>query len=259
MKKLFKYIGLSAILLFAFYYTEKMSDIVTNNSKLVMEINDNSNNYNIKAVSAEINNEYITPGLNGYTVNVLKSYDNMRHLDTFNSYYLEYDIVKPSISLDNNKEKIIKYGNSSKKMVSILINNNKEILEYIKTNKINVTRIVDINTFLSNALYEQINGDYNNYKKMELLLNKYNINKNICYINNYIKDICTNNKKYLVEASITLNNYNLSNVKNSIKSGYIIYINDNVSLSDFKILLRQIYYQDLSIVSLSKLISEERD
>lgn len=259
MKKLFKYIGLSAILLFAFYYTEKMSDIVTNNSKLVMEINDNSNNYNIKAVSAIINDNYITPGLNGYTVNVLKSYDNMRHLDTFNSYYLEYDIVKPNISLDNNKEKIIKYGNSSKKMVSILINNNKEILEYIKTNKINVTRIVDINTFISNALYEQINGDYNNYKKMELLLNKYNINKNICYINNYIKDICTNNKKYLVEASITLNNYNLSNVKNSIKNGYIIYINDNVSLTDFKILLRQIYYQDLSIVSLSKLISEERD
>ena len=259
MKKLFKYIGLSTILLFAFYYTEKMSDIVTNNSKLVMEINDNSNNYNVESVSAIIDDNYITPGLNGYTVNVLKSYDNMRHLNTFNSYYLEYDIVKPSISLDNNKEKIIKYGNSSKKMVSILINNNKEILEYIKTNKINVTRIVDINTFLSNALYEQINGDYNNYKKMELLLNKYNINKNICYINNYIKDICTNNKKYLVEASITLNNYNLSNVKNSIKSGYIIYINDNVSLSDFKILLRQIYYQDLSVVSLSKLISEKRD
>ena len=179
MKKLFKYIGLSTILLFAFYYTEKMSDIVTNNSKLVMEINDNSNNYNVESVSAIIDDNYITPGLNGYTVNVLKSYDNMRHLNTFNSYYLEYDIVKPSISLDNNKEKIIKYGNSSKKMVSILINNNKEILEYIKTNKINVTRIVDINTFLSNALYEQINGDYNNYKKMELLLNKYNINKNI--------------------------------------------------------------------------------
>ena len=259
MKKLFKYIGLSAFLLFAFYYTEKMSDIVTNNSKLVMEINDNSNNYNVESVSAIIDDNYIIPGLNGYTVNVLKSYDNMRHLDTFNSYYLEYDIVKPSISLDNNKEKIIKYGNSSKKMVSILINNNKEILEYIKTNKINVTRIVDINTFLSNALYEQINGDYNNYKKMELLLNKYNINKKICYINNYIKDICTNNKKYLVQASITLNNYNLINVKDNIKSGYIIYINDNVSLSDFKILLRQIYYQDLSIVSLSKLISEERD
>lgn len=259
MKKLFKYIGLSSILLFAFYYTEKMSAIVTNNSKLVMEINDNSNNYNIKAVSAEINNEYIIPGLNGYTVNVLKSYDNMRYLDTFNSYYLEYDIVKPSISLDNNKEKIIKYGNSSKKMVSIIINNNKEILEYVKSNKINITRIVDIDTFIADASYEQINGDYNNYKKLESLLNKYNINKNICYINNSIKDTCINNKKYLVEASITLNNYNLINVRDNIKSGYIIYINDNVSLSDFKILLRQIYYQDLSVVSLSKLISEERD
>ena len=67
------------------------------------------------------------------------------------------------------------------------------------------------------------------------------------------------NKKYLVEGTITLNNYNLSSIKNNIKSGYIIFINDNVSLYDFKILVRQIYYQDLNIIFVSDLLKEERD
>ena len=85
-----------------------------------------------------------------------------------------------------------------------------------------------------------------------------NINKNICLVNNNIIDICRENKKYLVESSLTLNNYNLASIKDKIKSGYIIFINNNVSLTDFKILVRQIYYQDLNIIYLSELITEER-
>ena len=204
MKNLFKYIGLFSILVCSFYYTEKMGYVVKNNNKLVAEINENANKYNVKFVNAEINNSYIIPGLNGYAVNVLKSYDNMRYLDTFNSYYLEYDVIKPYISLDNNKDKIIKYGNNSKNQISIIINNNKEILEYAIKKNINITR-------------------------------------------------------NLVEPSIILNNYNLSSINRNIKKGYIIYINDDVKLINFKLLLKQIFYQDIKIVSLSKLVSEERD
>ena len=104
MKNLFKYLGLLVILVGSFYYTEKMSDIVINNNSLVTEINRQKDNYEIKAVSAIIEDEYIIPGLNGYSVNVLKSYNNMNFLDTFNSHYLEYDKVTPYVSL----EKVIK-------------------------------------------------------------------------------------------------------------------------------------------------------
>ena len=259
MKNLFKYIGLFSILVCSFYYTEKMGYVVKNNNKLVAEINENANKYNVKFVNAEINNSYIIPGLNGYAVNVLKSYDNMRYLDTFNSYYLEYDVIKPYISLDNNKDKIIKYGNNSKNQISIIINNNKEILEYAIKENINITRIVDYDNFIEDANYEQINGDEDNYEKVESLLNKYGLNKKICYINNNIKQKCINDNKYLVEPSIILNNYNLSSINRNIKKGYIIYINDDVKLINFKLLLKQIFYQDIKIVSLSKLVSEERD
>ena len=258
MKNLFKYIGLVSLLLFSFYYTEKMSNIVVNNSSLVSQINDNIDKYNIKAVSAIIDNDYIIPGLNGYSVNVLKSYNNMRYLDTFNSYYLEYDKVMPNISLENNKDKIIKYGNKNKKSVAIIVKNNFEIIEYANKNNINITRLVEYTTYDSKAKYEQINDDYIKYKQVERLLNNTNSNKNICYVTNNIIDICKDNKKYLVESSLTLNNYNLASIKNNIQSGYIIYINDNVTITDFKLLLKQIYYQDLKVSYLSELISEER-
>lgn len=258
MKNLFKYIGIASVLLFGFYYTEKMSNIVLNNSSLVGEINRNSSDYNVEPVSAIIENDYIIPGLNGYAVNVLKSYNNMRFLDTFNSYYLEYDRVMPNVSLENNKDKIIKYGNKNKNAVAIILQDNIEVLDYSKEKNINITRLVDRHTYDRSMTYEQINNDSEQYNKVESMLNNANINKNICLINSGIVDICRQNKKYLVESSLTLNNYNLASIKNKIESGYIIFVNNNVSLADYKILLKQIYYQDLSIIYLSNLITEER-
>ena len=257
MKKIFKYLGLLTILLVSFYYTEKMSKIVINNDSLVKEINNSKNNYNILPVSAIIEDNYIIPGLNGYAVNVLKSYDNMRFLDSFNSYYLEYDIIKPKVSLDNNKDKIIKYGNSLKNNVAIIIKDNNDIINYSLEKNIKLTRMITKETFDSNSYFEQINGDYEDYNRVEKMLNN-NINKNICYADKTIIDICRKNNKYLVEASIILNKHNLSDIKNKVRSGYIIYVNDDVKLVDFKILVRQIYYQDLNVVYLSDLIGEER-
>ena len=259
MKNLFKYIGLSAVLLFSFYYTEKMSSIVINNSSLVMKINENSDAYKLEAVSAVIDDDYIIPGLNGQVVNVLKSYDKMKHLDDFHSYYLVFDTIKPDISLENNKNKIIKYGNRAKNAVSIIVQNNINILNYAKEKKVAITRLVDKDTFDKVNWYDQINNDPVEYKKVENMLNNYNINKNICVINNHLLEICKKNKKYLVEPTITLNSYNLSTFKDDIKSGYIINISDDAELVDFKIMLRQIYYQDLEVISLSELIKEERD
>ena len=259
MKKLFKYIGFSFLLIFSFYYTEKFSGIIINNSELMYEINDNKDKYDIMPVNAIINDNYITPGLNGYSVNTLKSYDKMRHLNTFNSYYLEYDLIKPVNTIDNNKDKIIRNGNGKKNKVSIIIKNNNDIIEYIINKNIKISRLVNISTISKENKYEQINNDFNNYKKTEILLNKYNINNNICYIKNDIDNICKKENKYLIEETITLNKYNLSDIKSKIRSGYIIYVGDDVSLIDFKILLKQIYYQDLEIDYLSNLIKEDID
>ena len=94
--------------------------------------------------------------------------------------------------------------------------------------------------------------------KLERRLNKKS-NSDICVINDLNKELCQKNDKYLVEPTLIFNNYNLSDIKSRIESGIIIFIEDNVQLFDYKVLLRQIYYQDLEIVKLSTLINEERD
>lgn len=259
MKKLFTYIGITSIFLFSFYYTEKVSSIVINNSSLVMKINENSSKFNILPVSAEINGDYIVPGINGTNVNVLKSYNNMKALEVFNSYYLEYDKVLPEISLENNKDKIIKNGNSLKNAVSVILKDNVDLINYSKEKNIKITRLVNYDTFDKLSSNEQINDDIEKYKSVEKMLNGNNLNKNICVINKNNLDLCKENNKYLVEPTHKLYNYNLANIKSNIKSGNIIYINDDINLTDYKILIRQIYYQDLDIIPLSKLITEQRD
>ncbi len=254
--KLFKYIGITSLLLFSFYYTEKLSNVVINNSDLVLEIKDHSDEFNIEPVSAIIDNEYITPGINGSNVNVLKSYNNMKFLNEFNAYYLVFDIIKPEISLENNLDKIIKNGNKSKEGVSIIIVNNEEVINYSNEKNINITRLISLDTFNKSALYEQVNIDDINYKKVDRMLKNNNLDKNICFINDNLIEYCREDKKYLVINNKELNNYNLSEVKNNIVSGDIILIKDNVNITNYKILIKQIYYQNLKILSLSDLISE---
>lgn len=256
MKNLFRCIGLISILLFSFYYTEKVSDIVINNSYLVSEINKVKENYEIEAVSAEITDEYIVPGIVGSNVNVLQSYNNMKSLNVFNEYYLVYDKVYPNISLENNKEKIIKSGNKQKNAVAIIVQDNEDILKYSQEKKIKLTRLTIYETFNKESFFEQINNDIHNYQKLEKLLDINNLNTNICYLKDDINEYCS--KKYKVIETVNLNKLNVGNIIKSVSSGYIILISNNVSLTDYKLLLKQIYYQNLNVVPLSSLISEER-
>lgn len=258
MKNIFKYIGISVIFVFSLFYTEKINDILISNSDLFNEIESNTNLYKTSYVNAQIDNDYIIPGLNGLEVDVFSSYYNMKDLKVFNENFLLYKNISPVISIENNKDKIIIKGNELKKMVSIILKNNTTIIDYAYSLGIPFSRLVNLETFAENYNYEQLNDELENFNKLERSLNKKN-NSNICIINDLNKELCQNNKKYLVKPTLILNNYNLSEIKSNISNGSIIYIDDNVSLTDFKVLIRQINYQDLKIVNLSTLITEERD
>lgn len=256
MNKLFKYIGVCAILIFSFYYTEKVNDIVVTNNELFSEIEKNSYRYQEKYVNATITDDYIIPGLNGLNVDIFESYHNMKSMAVFNESSLVYEEITPVVSVQNNKNKIIKSGNKSKKNISLIFKDNNTLIDYCYSKNILFSRLVTINS-LDERNYEQINNDTDNFDKVDGLLNK-KTNTNICVLNYNNENICRKKKKYLVEETFKLNNYNISNIKNNVSSGVIILVEDNVNLADFKILLKQISYQDLKIVRLSTLISENR-
>lgn len=257
MKNFFKYFGISAILIFSFYYTERINDVVITNSDLFNEIKSISSEYVIAPINATIDGAYIIPGVMGKSVDVFDSYYNMKDFQFFNETYLSYINVPPEVSISNNKDKIIKKGNSHKRNIAIILKDNQKLIDYSYSKDIKFSRLVSINTYDNNYNYEQINNETEYFNKLEILLNKKH-NTNICVIDNN-ESICRDNKKYLVESTIKLNNYNISEIKSYVDNGSIIYVNDDVSLADYKVLLSQINYNDLQMVWLSTLINEERD
>jgi len=256
MKKYYQYLGLALIMAFSFYYTEKISYIVLNKNPLMITINEEAINYNVTSVNAEIVGDYITPGINGLKVNARESFYKMNELDVFNKFFLVFDQVKPDVSLEDNKDKIITSGNKKIKKISLVLETENEISVYLKNNNVKASLLVNLNTYQKDNFFEVINNEFENFKALENTLNLNKENKNLCVINDYNKDICLKYKNYLVEPNLKLNSSNLVNIKNKIDSGVIIFIDNSATLSDVKILLKEIKYKDLEVVYLSDIISE---
>ncbi len=257
MKKFYKILGLFSITIFSFYYTEKIAIIMQNKSPIMQSINDIEAAYLVPAKDAFIDGDYITPGINGQAINKTKSYVNMKSFGVFNKYYLIFDEIKPDISLDNNKDKIIKQGNKLKNSVAFLLENNPSIIKYFEQNEIKGSILINESSYSSKALLEQINNDKDKYNNLETLLNKNNLNTNICYIKSLSKDFCLKQNKYLVEESLALNSSNFIDIKKQLTSGNIILIKENAKLEEVELLIKDIKFKGLNIVPLSELITEK--
>ncbi len=258
MKKYFKYIFVSVLILFSFYITEKTAIIKRNNDPILQVIRNYSKDYNIEAINAKIEDNYIIPGMYGKRINEVKSLIKMKSDGVFNSLFLCFDDIKPNITLDNNKDKIIKKGNELKQGISFILENDESnIITYLVSNKINASLLINKDTINSNPFFEQINNDYNNYNEVEKILNKHKLNTNICILNRNNKELCIRNKKYIIEPTYILKPNNLVNIKNKITSGDIILIKDNVSIDDLDYLIKYINSRGLKILKLSELIKEK--
>ena len=134
--KYFKLIGIMSLLVFSFYLTDFVTELAINTNPLMQNIKNNSKNYCETSVNATIEQNTIIPGIKGKKVNEIESFLNMKDFGSFNSNYLIYDYIKPDISIEDNKEKIIISGNKNKRQVSILIKDNISIEEYLKQKNI---------------------------------------------------------------------------------------------------------------------------
>jgi len=253
MKNYFSYIGIFILISFSFYYTDKVSELAYNNNKLVKQIKEAQVFYNKDAKNAQINfqKNTIIPGLYGKKIDITESYLNMSDFKSFNDNYLIYHSVKPKKSLEDHKEKFIISGNKNKRNVSIIINNNEKVKKYFNR---------------ENIKYSYISSDTNNYDN---IINTADNKTDFKLLNRFIKksnrfclkgfsniDLCKKYGYYLISTNIFLNNYNLSKVKSKLASGSIILIDKNVSLDNVLLILRELEFKDLKIVSLKRLISE---
>ena len=221
MNKYIKVCGIILLMISSFYYTEKVALYVQNNTPLKKEIITYKQDNAVEYVNAQINGEYIIPGINGLEVNVDKSYSKMKSYNVFSERYLIYDEVKPEVSVNNFKNKIINLGNARKNAISIIVSRQNKYVSYFNSNSI----------------------DYDYVDKTNYCIKLSDSN-------------CSNNNKQIVEPTLVLNNSNFLKRLSEIKKGYIIFINDDLNINYIKTLINYINYNGLNIYKLNKHLSE---
>ena len=251
MKKILKVACFLILTGFSFYFTEKTAILVRNQDPIMQAIKEASVELNHEAVNASITKDYIIPGINGSRINEIKSLMQMKENNVFNSLFLVTESVKPKVSLNDNKDKIIIKGNPKKGAVSFIIESkDTPSYTYLKSHNIQASLLTKSDTYAKEETLEQLNNDFENK------LNKAKTNSNICILNNYNKEICLKYNKYLVEPSITLNKSNLVDSKSKIESGSIILLSKSTTTEELEHIINYLTSKNLKIVTLSSLISE---
>lgn len=254
--KYFRLIGIMSLLVFSFYLTDAVTELAIASNPLMQSIKDNSKNFVCESVNATINNNTIIPGIKGKMVNEMGSFLNMKDFGAFNNNYLIYDYIKPDVSIEDNKNKIIISGNKSLRQISLLIRENKSIIDYLKNNNIKYSKLINIDGKLDSNENINIENEIDKFDNLNTLLNKKDLNKKICILNYSNIERCKELEYYIVKVSIELKNNNIVDSINLVYNGSIILIDDNLSLDNFKLFLSRVKNKDLDCKYLSEIIKE---
>ncbi len=251
MRKLFNITGVFSLLIFSFYYAFKINDVLVMQSELMNEIKTKEKQYIVDPIDAQIKDDYIIPGKSGLVVNVVESYYSMKVFSEFNESFLIYEEVLPSVSISNNLDKYIISGNKSNRKISMIVNNNDYILQYLENSNIKINKVINYNEYNKNEFHEQLNGDVSEFAKLNNILE----NK-ICVVNDNNLEICKKFEYFLVKPKIIINSQNFLDVKNHLESGQIFIISDTLSLDNFKILYNELIFKGYELCTLSEMIKE---
>lgn len=257
MRKIFEWMGGFALIVFSFYFTDKVSMIVANKSELMASIKAVSAEYSSEAIDAVIDksSNTIVPGKFGRQVNNEESYLSMHDFGSFNENFLVYNYIKPKISLEDNKDKYISGGNKTNRKVSLIIENNEEIADSLEKSKIYYDYLSDIYT--GDSEYKEEINVASDKTSFNIFTSKAKNVPKICIKDLSDESLCKKNSYYIIQPTITLTSTNVASIKNNISPGSFILISSGVKLDSLKVVLNEIEYKDLSIVHVSKLIDEK--
>lgn len=137
MKKFFQFVGLCALFIFSFYYTEKTVSVVKEFDDIMIEIKDVAEKVRMKGEDAIIKDDTIIPGRNGQEIDINKSYQKMRKYGKYDEKLLLMEEFKPKVSIDKNYQKYVIGGNEEKRQVSFIFQvQEKDHVESIKKSPI---------------------------------------------------------------------------------------------------------------------------
>ncbi len=121
MKKIFEYIGILSLVCFSFFLTDKTVSVVQEIDDIMIQIKKEQNDYHQMPMNASIHKQYIVPGLPEKSVDIEKSYTEMKKVGVYDPNHFIYKIEKPKENLNKYLDKYIISGNPQKRMVSIIL------------------------------------------------------------------------------------------------------------------------------------------
>ena len=214
-------------------------------------INLNRKKFEYNPVSATINGEFITPGLEGRVVLKYPSYKKMMRYGNYNEKLFVFKNVVPKKTINNYYLKYINRARSGKNRVAFIYtvagnNDIDNILKILNDNNTHVTFFVD-GLFLNNNI-DTINNIINQSHQVEIL--SYDNSYNEVYFKNSIRllesiknskslfcysdyknkkllDLCRLNKLHTVIPTINIKNNLFIDIKNNLSDGLLIKMPNN--------------------------------
>ena len=281
LKKYISYLGVLVLACFSFYYTDRAVDIVKRNDPIMKDIVANSEKFYIDPVSAIINHDEIIIGMNGKKVNIDKSYQNMKKINSYNESMLVFDEVIPNVSIDSNYDKYIVNGNINFSRVALVFKIDDisyvDVINNILLNKNAVATFFVDGSVVENNM-DKILELVSNGNEIENLgydgaytLNKFGWTNNMissltnkdtkfCYTdykNSNILDLCSSYKMHTIKPTISISNYPFSTVKKGLGNGSIISFNLNdTTVKELATIISYIKQKGYDLVTLEQLINE---
>ena len=241
------------ILIFSFYYTNKVSEYIKSKDPIMIKIKKEKDNYENKPINAIIENDTIIPGKKGKIVNVNKSYEKMKKLKSYSDSLYVYKFKNPKISINNKYDKLVIKGNSYNKNISLLLKiKNIDLLNII-------IKYPELNIILDNYIINNYYNNLLNIKNNIIVLENNNISDivNYCYTLDNFKKLCSDYNIYtilptFIDNDIYYNSYQI------LENGKIFAYNiiNEKDLEKFLLLLSGFKNLGYNIVSIDKLIEE---
>lgn len=258
MNKYLRGFGILAILCFSFYCAEQTALFMQKKDPIYETIVAVKEDYKVNPVDAIVSDQYITPGMVGLEINIVESFKNMKNVGAFQANKLVFEEIKPAETITSNKSLIIKQGNPLKLGVSFLVMD-EQLIAYFEEMGMPYNILTTNNTVDKMRAYGlKINYDFSNYDMVEKKLLKNKENSDFCFITSNHKDFCMSKNKILIEESKSINKTNFAKILPQIESGDIIYLQNNLGILNLKLLLEQVRFKGLRVLSLNELLSESR-
>ncbi len=258
LTRILQFIGITCLLVFSFFYTDRVVTVVKNQDPIMMKINNFSSNYNVKPVNVIINGNEIIPGISGCCVDINKSYSNMKKLGEYAVNKMEYIEIKPELTISNIYDKYIIKGNKKTNEVALVFKLSSDkyinhILGTLRRKQAKAAFFLDGTVIENSDLvyaiikdgHELYNLGYNGNYNEELFIWTNNLIETIsnnkskyCLVLNENKEVlnlCSKHKMYTIKSDLVINySKDLNSIRDKINKGSIIVfdISINNTLSD---------------------------